>query len=347
MLMGNKEERDYCMAKLKNLYCWGINPIRLLFLNPIEWYEFYAISGSEYLSVRLRKEKIRYRHYGGKEVQDAQTSQKLLADAIRLNKPYMAGRLGAGELEYCYETQFYKQGLIKNIRVDRLERTCVNNGFFPPTAESFQRFSDLMEECIKDVDLLGVSYMTMEGFYCRRYLSSEAVLTERRFFDFWDYDEPFTSALEGKRVLVIHPFEKTIREQYQNREMLYDKDRGILPQFKLDTIKAVQTGAGGVDDRFDTWFDALDYMTDEALKREFDVALIGCGAYGFPLAHRLKQAGKVAIHMGGVTQMLFGIKGKRWDIHPTASRLYNEYWKRPALEDTPPSTDKVENSCYW
>ena len=45
------------------------------------------------------------------------------------------------------------------------------------------------------------------------------------------------------------------------------------------------------------------------MKFDFDVALIGCGAYGFPLAAKLKTAGKQAIHLGGVLQALFGIKG--------------------------------------
>jgi hypothetical protein len=35
---------------------------------------------------------------------------------------------------------------------------------------------------------------------------------------------------------------------------------------------------------------------------EFDVALIGAGAYGLPLAACVKRLGKKAIHMGGVTK---------------------------------------------
>lgn len=81
-----------------------------------------------------------------------------------------------------------------------------------------------------------------------------------------------------------------------------------MPEFELKVLKAVQTLAGGQDDRFTDWFEALDYMYCEALKMEFDVAIIGCGAYGMPLAAKLKQAGKKAVHLGGVTQILFGIK---------------------------------------
>lgn len=90
----------------------------------------------------------------------------------------------------------------------------------------------------------------------------------------------------------------------------------ILPEFELKTLKAVQTLAGEKEDRFKTWFEALNYMYTEAMKIDFDIAIIGCGAYGMPLASMLKEAGKKAIHMGGVTQILFGIKGKRWEEEP-------------------------------
>ena len=88
-------------------------------------------------------------------------------------------------------------------------------------------------------------------------------------------------------------------------------------------------------------------LTARGVKIDFDVALIGCGAYGFPLAAKLKQAGKVTILMGGVTQMLFGIKGSRWDTHPVASKLYNEHWVRPKPKERPVNADTVEGACYW
>ena len=115
-----------------------------------------------------------------------------------------------------------------------------------------------------------------------------------------------------KKVLVIHPFEKSIQEQYKKRVMIFPNSQ-ILPEFELKTLKAVQTLCGEQDERFETWFDALDYMYEQALNIDFDVAIIGCGAYGMPLASKLKNAGKQAIHLGGATQLLFGIKGYRWE----------------------------------
>ena len=75
----------------------------------------------------------------------------------------------------------------------------------------------------------------------------------------------------------------------------------------------------------------------------FDIAIIGCGAYGMPLAAYCKQIGKKAVHLGGATQLLFGIKGKRWDNYS----LYNDYWVRPLESETPRNAGKIESGCYW
>ena len=120
-----------------------------------------------------------------------------------------------------------------------------------------------------------------------------------------------------------------------------------MPEFDLFAIKAVQTLASQNDDRFSTWFEALDYMVEQCKNIEFDVALIGCGAYGLPLAAEIKRMGKSAIHMGGALQILFGIKGKRWDNHPQISLFYNDSWIRPMEQERPQGAERVEGSCYW
>jgi hypothetical protein len=67
----------------------------------------------------------------------------------------------------------------------------------------------------------------------------------------------------------------------------------------------------------------------------------------FRLIAHVKRSGKKASHLGGASQLLFGIKGCRWDNHPVISPLYNGHWVRPAPEDIPNDANKVENGCYW
>jgi hypothetical protein len=88
-------------------------------------------------------------------------------------------------------------------------------------------------------------------------------------------------------------------------------------------------------------------MEQRALQTNCEVVIVGCGAYGFPLAARLKAAAKQVIHLGGATQILFGIRGRRWDQHPQISCFYNPAWVRPAPGERPAGAEGVEAACYW
>ena len=57
--------------------------------------------------------------------------------------------------------------------------------------------------------------------------------------------------------------------------------------------------------------------------------------------------GKCAIHMGGATQIFFGIKGKRWYDFPKVKALFNEYWINPSDDERPEGLEKVEGGTYW
>ena len=64
---------------------------------------------------------------------------------------------------------------------------------------------------------------------------------------------------------------------------------------------------------------------------EFDVLIVGAGAYGLPLAAEAKRMGKVGIHIGGAIQILFGILGHRWETEHVEQfgPLFNDHWVRP------------------
>lgn len=216
-------------------------------------------------------------------------------------------------------------------------------GFFPLKLELVERFCELMLADIPQVDLLG-SWLKEEAQFNNDLRSAKKVMLEdlEPFFA----PRPWTWSLAGKRVVVVHPFAETIQRQYARRELLFDNN--LLPAFHLRTVQAVQ-GVGGAKHGFTDWFEALEWMKHEIAKEDYDVCILGCGAYGFPLAAYVKRQGKKAIHLGGVTQLLFGIKGRRWEnyiVYPYQN-LYNEYWVRPASSETPPSVKVVEGGCYW
>ena len=225
------------------------------------------------------------------------------------------------------------------------------SGFFSESdakiKQDLYRYGDLINSIVPEIDILA-TVLRQERFYAQ-YLDG----IYRCFLpsiEPYRLKNPWTKALKGKCVLVIHPFETTIRQQYlANRSKLFD-DPDVLPDFELKTIRAVQSIAGNRPPMHKDWFAALEYMERQIDEiGDFDVAIIGCGAYGMPLGAYVKRLGKVAVHMGGGVQYLFGIKNKRADEDEDATvrNLYNEAWIRPLPEDTPKGIEKVENGCYW
>lgn len=223
-----------------------------------------------------------------------------------------------------------------------------DSGFFPVEYQYLKPFSELILDAGANADLLAMWHLNMEDFIIEEFASQADLTFLFRLEPWLAPGTPWTAALSGKKVLVIHPFEHTIQEQYKKREQIFP-DSEILPKFELKTLKAVQTLCGEKDDRFMTWFDALDYMYERAIDIDFDVAIIGCGAYGMPLASKLKNAGKQAIHLGGATQLLFGIKGYRWENnYPTKiATFFNDAWAKALAEETPKNASTVEKGCYW
>lgn len=228
------------------------------------------------------------------------------------------------------------------------------SGFFPPTIEKIEQFCQLLQQDAKQIDVLG-SWISSE---CKvDYLFNYQKIHLRFLEPFWAED-PWTKYLENKNVLVVHPFAELILSQYKNRrENLFTNQR-VLPEFKrLITIKAVQSLGEG-DFRFKDWFEALNFMKRQIDSVNYDVCLIGCGAYGLSLAAHVKRTGKKALHLGGSLQLLFGIRGNRWDNpnygvnewgipYGSYSNLINEYWVKPGNNLKPKNASQVEDACYW
>jgi len=221
---------------------------------------------------------------------------------------------------------------------------CELSGFFPQNLDAGRRFVQRMVADLSTVDVLG-SWCRQETLFARELAGAQRV----RFRDLEPYmhERPWTRALAGRRVLVVHPFASTIESQYHGHRQQLFSNPEVLPEFELQTLRAVQSIAN-TPVPFDSWFDALRHMEDGMAARDWDVALIGCGAYGLPLAAHAKRLGRKGVHLGGQTQLLFGIKGKRWDRdHGRIKAMFNEHWVLPGAADRPAGYTRVEGGAYW
>lgn len=264
---------------------------------------------------------------------------QLLIEALENQTPFLVGKFGGAEMFAMRTAEFDE----RRNKAKACEQLCVCAGFFPNVPQRLKEFNQIMKETAGEIDLLEKWDKPCEDYFIDKYCKKMKGFCSVPLY--WGEEKPWTSALKGKRVLVISPFEKSIRKQYARKEKLF-RDPTVLPEFELLTIKAVQTQGDEVDSRFTDWFEALHFMYAQIDELDFDIAFIGCGAYGLPLGAYIKKKGKVAIHMGGALQLMFGIWGKRWETS-TIRTLKNEYWIRPSEEEQIKGMEKVEGGCYW
>ena len=289
-------------------------------------------------------------------ITDPDKASELIYNLLASGKPCMVARYGSTEMfaitNYLgviakhHSARKYIQGKQfawwwEDNAKDQMTRW---SGFFPSTESNLMRFGEMMVEDSKQLDILG-SWLPDEDILKKNYNLGFQYVSLRNLEPFWS-KLPWTRYLEGKRVLVVHPFAESIKNQYDNyRDKIFENSM-VLPNFtSLRVIKAVQSLGGNSE--YKDWFEALDYMKDKVNQEDYDVCLIGCGAYGFPLAAYVKRMGKQAIHLGGALQLLFGIRGNRWDNMDDYKSLVNQYWTRPKGDEIPQAKDKVENGCYW
>lgn len=290
---------------------------------------------------------------------DYEEVSELIYGLLVNNTPCLIGRYGANEFQ-CM-VNFMKNShplwFLRNIFpfwAESSNLVAMNNnaGFFSPDGyKAYSRFADLYFDSAKEIDVLACWFKNQEVIEQQMNYKICWLLS----IEPWWMKNPWTRCLKGKNVLVVHPFAESIKSQYQKRELLFDNPY-VLPEFaSLTVIKAVQS-IGGDSNEFRDWFEALHSMEEQIDMVDYDVALIGCGAYGLPLAAHCKRQGKKAVHLGGALQLLFGIKGNRWEKDSYGKgwpginypKLFdNPNWVRPIETERPKSANQVEEGCYW
>jgi hypothetical protein len=280
----------------------------------------------------------------GPRVLGRRAGNRRIAERLRSGAPAMISRLGFSERR-CVTWFLRERGAGRDYPAQLLREVRNSAGIFPAEAGVLDRFSRVFLERAREADVMGTWLAENESEFLREHCA-DAVVCDWRALEPYYSAEPWSAALAGRRVLVVHPFDRTIRRQYAERRTALFRDPAVLPEFELVTLRPVLSGFGCTPD-FPDWFAALDHMEAAIARERFDVALIGAGSYGLPLAAFVKRLGRQAVHVGGAAQLLFGIRGRRWDHYPPMARRYNGHWVRPSPEETPAGAATVEGGCYW
>ncbi len=258
------------------------------------------------------------------------------------HEPFACGKIGGFELWAMRAAEFGYASQYEAV----YEKLCNNAGFFSDNNDigaNLKAFSLTLKDALSNMDYLTRWEYDKEEYFIKKYCSRS--LKDIDWLGVRYQEQPFGQVLKGRKVLAITPFADLAKSQYEKRGLIYEDK--YLPVFELITYKAVQTIAGNTDPRFKNWFEALEQMKSDVEKLDFDIALVGCGAYSLPLCAAIKKSGRSAIHLGGDLQLIFGIMGKRWEDHHFISKIKNEHWVYPGASDIPQNANTVEDGCYW
>ena len=278
----------------------------------------------------------------------------LIGDAVRADTRFMVGRPGGTEGRLVAEFFQKRWGAGEPWPERKYSRWIVKrapdwSGIVGDGAEDFDVFAAIYARAILSSDALFISEVAPSIFPWARILHKTGCPLGN-LSDLNPYRAlkrgvvPWTQNLAGKKVLIVHPFEESIRTQFAKRESVSGV-REILPDFNLDVVKPPVTFAK--ENQSANWLEQFQAVSKEVSTRDFDVMIVGAGGYGLPLAELAKNLGSVGIHLGGELQTLFGIRGKRFEEISSIASHIDKTWISPSASETPTHATVVEGGSYW
>jgi hypothetical protein len=279
--------------------------------------------------------------------------------------PFFIGRNGTIEIEVLY---YYlikrKNPETRDPYPDRLLTQIQRHaGVFPSTPESLDGWCAEYLESLESLTGLAAGWYKPlwhieNGILCN-HTEPDCFRTPLRSLEPYYHKSQlwWTQYLKGRRVTVINSFTESMEYQIISRkiERVWRGEReGLLDIIGVDWsfvrtgyAPTLALGNAGWPAGIDTWDKAVTYCVEKAVETRPDVVLIGCGGLGMIIGARLKNLGISAYVMGGAIQILFGIKGRRWESHDVISRFWNSAWVWPAPNEVPRAAEFIEGGCYW
>ena len=159
---------------------------------------------------------------------------------------------------------------------------------------------------------------------------SNIVKISYNILESFEYFDKFFNMLNNKKILIISPFEREIRDQLARKDTLFNFFQGFTyPNFsKVEYINTYLT-TDGFTIPHRNWLKTFEEYKEKIKTKDFDICLLICGAYSYPISDFIyNEMHKSCIYIGGIGQLFFGIKGGRYNI-TYFNRFMNNNWIYP------------------
>jgi len=279
-----------------------------------------------------------------------------IENALLFGRGLLIGRFGTIEFQAIYSIECLNT--VSNEERYVLE---MNAGVFPSHIESVRKWVEEARNAMRSADVLATGWYApireKEAGLLKAWGWSGRQVRLRSLEPYYFKESlRWTRHLSGRKVCVVSSFTETAAGQLAkcNGESAIWPGAGgsLLPDAEWSWVQTgyapcMALGRAGWENAAESWKEAVDYVVEEVMKKGAKICIIGCGGLGMLIGASLKKRGVVAIVLGGATQVLFGIKGRRWENHEIISKFWNDAWVWPSREETPGAADEVEGGCYW
>ena len=272
---------------------WGIS-----IPSNISWKNFPTALNISLPPIHKHTCGFRYIHFKDNDILREYVERK-----IKQNQSFIIPRISGIENNVSvYYRMISEKGvpssLIKWIK--RILPAMKNNaGILLPDTKNIEYYSNRYLQAFDYCDLFGgwelygnyIHHIFQTHEYIKKKHACKTIFWALAFDIFhYIYSQPWTQALHGKRILLVSPFEESLREKVLIREKIYGID--LFPDCTFTFLKPPQTHASMPSRDFCEELHDFEKAIDRKLQN-FDVALLSCGGYANPIASYIYEKGEI------------------------------------------------------
>ena len=282
----------------------------------------------------------------------------VLSNRIYSGVPFVAGKLGTSEFDALY---WFKSQNGAPFPRDIRRNMMINAGLFSDGSDCVQEWCQYMMENIHLLDEIALwnpIKPVEERYFLQQYAPQIKKYLPLRSLEPFYQDLPenrWSLAIETP-FCVVSPFVETIEGQWKKRDVLFPMllwspkatfCGGVCVGYSPLICEAEEICSWPTHILQKGWRAGVDFVVDSCVATGAKFAFVGAGALSLPICFELKKRGISAIHTGGGTQIIFGIRGRRWLSHSVISHFFNENWVSPQESEIPSAGSVIEGGCYF
>ena len=283
-------------------------------------------------------------------------------ESVEQNKGFAMGKMGFSE-QFLLGYLPFKDTIPSNIQLKAYESMLRYHcefqfGVFPTNAIFLSDFAQFYTKHVRQIDILGLFQAEQE----ERIIKANKL---NALFIPYQFTEPDRSIptnesncylpyFEGKKLLFISPFADLLKSRATKdafESVWSNINKNWFGPSEVSAYEIPYSYANSIQthNKYTNSIELFDSICANLEAMDFDIAFIGAGALGLPIASYLKSIGKIAISLGGHLQVLFGIGGGRWSKDEFWSTNYiNNDWIEMPEKYHPENKSKLsDNSAYW